>query len=355
MEYNVTDPVALQKILSRIMPHSATSGNDSIRLIPTVHRIKTGRPIVHTDRVAESPIIYRGSKTHLRLYLNEIRPGSQTYEVNAASFGPPVLKDLLQGSASHIRFSQPIDINSTIALYGKTPQMKTVLSAAEDRIRNMVGSTGLPSSGCQIRFFYNIISPLIGGLESSMKPFVMLDSLKNICFSGPNYYTPLPVTDERREPFFLAYNLAHIRSEILYPFTDYNSIPMGYIRLNSPWPLTGSEPYTYLLSLLRYLGEESLHILYELESTIQTSWKSLTSFARLFLVKGNQAILQLSIKQAPDLLRKGSRISFQGFIRKKARYYEGTVIAIEQSGNFLRVSIRIHTSDASIRTLSACS
>lgn len=320
MYYYITDPEKLHRIIRRVSGHAGISDYGQVKISLTNPNASLTFPLIYADGVADREIRYEGKKSHLRIIMEPLDSKSGFYHIKKAVFGRREIKKTPTNLTSTVRYTIPVDVNSSIALYGRSVKAVCRIARMEREIRSTFQRFGYGIRDCTVGFYYNNRLNIINEIEEDGRPFILLDSLRNLTAGGADFFTPRMLISEKSgksqksSSLFISYNISRIRSEFIYPFCDHQKNPMGFIRINSPSPVPGAinelRIGDFASSTLAYLYEKSEEILYQLEMDIHFPMKKLCSTSTFTTLDKQSLILTAAIERPPSDLLPGSRVSF---------------------------------------------
>ncbi len=357
MNYRLTDHQSMLHALQRVQGKEGRSAG----LPVTVQAVETdaavGEEIVlRTNAKATEAIVYPFKENLLKIRIQGLDETS--YRVKDI-----VIEPVARHSArveSNVRVSEvlaapPVDITSSIALYGKTSSIAKTCQMGKMFLINHLNSRGFMVSDCSIGFYYASDNELFQHLEENGKHLFVIDALSKSVHAGPAYYDPVTdLREDRRETFFTSYSRDKVRSHYVYTFRDQVGTVMGYVDLRSTMPglgqraLSSAESRGRTLALFEeFLFEQCVDLVFQMEMFSVKQWVRIGNSEELLDVSENGRGARLTVRtEAERILRQGSKVRFQLALNGAAHEFTATVRSVKPHEGGLAVGLRIHRGSA---------
>ena len=358
MNYRLTDHQTMLRALQRVPGKEGKSAGLPI-IIEAVEAEDSVEEaiLLRTNVPAGDAIVFPFRDNLLRIRVHAV--DSNTYRVKDIAIEPVTRQSVRVDS--HIQVTEvlgapPVDIASSIALYGKTSSIAKTCQMGKMYLMNHLNARGFMVSDCNIGFYYSATEELFQRLEETGGHLLVLDALSRSLHTGKNYVDPVAEsTDDRRDAFYTRYARDKIRSHLVYTFRDQVGTVMGYVDVRSTMPglghrgLSSPDSRAKTLALFEdYLFEQCVDLVFQMEMFSVKQWVRLGANEELLDLSENGRGTRLTIKakEAERLLRQGSKIRFTMNLAGAGHEFTGTVRSIKPLDAGFAVGLRIHRGSA---------
>lgn len=358
MNYRLTDHSSMLHALQRVVGKEGRSGAQALQVQAVdADETVTEDLLLRTDHPAEETIVFTFRDNILRVRVQPVE--ELIYKVKDILIEPATRQSVRVESkvlVTEVLGTPPVDIASSIALYGKTSSIAKTCQMGKMHLMNHLNARGFMVSDCRIGFYYSADMDLYHRLETSGHHMFVVDALKRAVHSGKEYEHPLVgLPESRHEDFFTGYARDKIRSHYVYTFRDQVGTVMGFVEFRSTMAglgqkqLVQEEGREKTLKLFEiFLFEQCVDLVFQMEMFSVKQWIRLGSQEDLLDISenGRGARLHVRSKETERVLRQGSKVRFNLELGGQAHTFTATVRSVKPVDDGFAIGLRVHRGSA---------
>lgn len=359
--YRLTDPDSIKHALARTNGIAGRSGEAYIRITGLENADNVSdRILFRTDAdLTNGELKFTFKTNSLTVRAEQLEAGYYSIKdvvLETAERTSERVQEIQQRIVRNILISPPVDVASSVALYGKTPVIAQACQMMRMMLTNHLNSHGFLISEAEIGFFYNNDNPIFIQVETDKKPFFIIDALqRRICTLG-GFTNPLETQEAKAlDAIFTKFSRSSVRSQLIYPFSDPLGNIMGFFVLQSTMPGLGDRnlsdanrnPGATRL-FVNFLRDRAEDLVFEMEVGLIQTWLRASEKEVMLDMSQNGRGCRITLHgEYPDkILKRGSKLQFEFNPGDGAQSYQCTVRNIARHENRYSLGLRINRGSA---------